>query len=66
MEKFVATIIVLVITCAVAQFGSIWVGNTFIYTQYMRDSLKATAAANVELLKIENATQKEILEYATH
>jgi predicted metal-dependent HD superfamily phosphohydrolase len=58
MQKIAATIIVLLGSCLIAEKGSIWFGNTFIYTQDMRDSEAAAAAYNREMLQISGRTQK--------
>jgi hypothetical protein len=52
VNKIAALIVVLIGSCFIAEKGSVWFGNTFIYTQNMRDSNALTARSNKTLLEI--------------
>ena len=58
MNKAAVIIVILIGSCFIAEKGSIWFGNTFIYTQDMRDAEAAAISYNKAMLEISVGTRK--------
>ena len=66
MNKAAVIIVILIGSCFIAEKGSIWFGNTFIYTQDMRNSEAAAISENKELLQISERMQKATEQLRTY
>ena len=69
MNKAAALVVVLLGSSFVADKGSKWFGNTFNYTQAMRDSDELTKESNKQMIEYAekiNATKSAIGNYGLH